>query len=176
MKKLFSIMLAGLLVLSAGAFAADATVSVASVKNRANTTYGSEARVAVREDAFSVGLETQKVGVAMRNQGDVYWTPVDVYGITAGVGLGYVTDSVVKNHGVYLGKVGYAYDFGNQWKANVGLAYRNDFDNLILDRKTTASVGGTYNFDAKTYAGATYARSYGDSKQDNFAVSVNRKF
>ena len=59
---------------------------------------------------------------------------------------------------------------------NAELGFRNDFDNLILDRQASGSLGVGYNLDSHNVVGATVTRTYGDSKQDSVMFGLTTKF
>lgn len=158
------------------AFAVDTTISLTGMKDRPTNTHGSLVRLAVHNGVINYGLQTETVGGTSRNQADVSYTLVDAVGISASVGLGEVTKTNTKTHTIYLGKIGYTYDYGNKFSSNVGLSYRNDFDSLILDRKLDAKVGGAYALTAKSSVGLTYSHSYGDSKKNAITLAYNTKF
>ena len=177
-KVLFSLMLLVSFGVASLARAADATLDVGSVKDRTTNTVGSIVRIAAHEGPVAVGLESQAIGrtgASIRNQADAYYG-FDMFGVSVAAGFGGVTQTGVNTHAVYLGKVGYKYDFTKELSGQVGLAYRNDFDDLIRDRQALAKVGVGYAFDANTAITGSYSRSYGDSKLNTYSLSVARKF
>lgn len=165
-----------LMLVSVGAFAADATLALGTVHNRVSGADGSYARLAVQNDSVAYGVQAETVANVSRNQADVTYSLVDVAGMSASVGLGAVTKTNVKTHAVYLANVGYKYKFSNGIMANVGMSYRNDFESAILDRKTTASIGAGYMVTENTKVGVNYARGYGDSKTNIYTLACNTKF
>lgn len=165
-----------LMLVSFSAFAVDATVALGTIHDRNSGADGSYARLAVQNDSLAYGVQAETVSNVSRNQVDASYAIVDVAGMSATVGLGAVTKTNVKTHAVYLASVGYKYKFSNGIIANAGMSYRNDFEQAVLDRKTTASVGVGYMVTPDTKVGLNYARGYGDSKTNIYTLACNTKF
>ena len=165
-----------LMAISSVVFASDATLEVGGVKNRVTQANGSIARVNVSEGALIGGLQTETVSTTSRNQGDVSYGFPELFGVKTSIGLGAVTQTGVRSHVVYLGNIGYTYNFNDAFNAGVGVSYRNDLDKNILDKRAAGKFKFGYNLDKSTSLGASYERAYGDEKTNTYALIGTRKF
>lgn len=119
MKKLFASLV--LFAFATAAQAAEAGFTVGAVKNRVANTNGSVVQVNVKSNDFDYGLQSLNVANKNRIEVDVVYTAFSKAGFTGKVGAGAVEATNVKTHVVYLGSVGYEYDFGNAVKVGAGV-------------------------------------------------------
>lgn len=169
------VLFAVLMLISFGAFSADASVSIAGVHDRVTRFNGSDVRVAVTDDLVTVALDSRNVKNVNKT---VASTAVSVkqYGLCVSGGLGETFETTAQTHAIYFGNVGYNYDFGNKLSAGAKLGYQNDFKKNILDRQVTFGVNGAYALSQKYSIGANFERANGDTKTNSIGLVAVAKF